>query len=119
MNLRLTRLDHSHIDVDLLFPNELAALAMKALVTTVRHKDTDIVDLWRCLEICQAAGARLGDLDRDDDLIRAARITQRLFADISGVGMRSLTAYFGLSPTSADQRHTRIRALLANVLGGA
>ena len=116
MNLRLTHLDHSSIDVDLLFPNELAALAMKALVTTVRHKDTDIVDLWRCLEICQAAGARLGDLDRDEDLIRAARITRGLFADINGVGMRSLAAYFALSRAGAIQRHTRIRALLANVL---
>jgi hypothetical protein len=119
MALRLARLDHSHIDADLMFSNEVAALAMKALVTTVRHKDTDIVDLWRCLEICQAAHLRLADFGTHDDLIRAAHITRDLFADRNGVGMRSLSAYFGLSPTGADQRHTRIKALLVSVLGGA
>ena len=117
MNLHLWRLDGSKLEGNLLFPDEVAALALKALVTTVRSKDTDVVDLWRCLEICQAAGVTPGEFVTNDDLIRAATIIRRLFAERDGYGMRELTAYHGLSSTGTDQRHTRIRALIVSVLG--
>lgn len=117
MNLHLWRLDGSKLEGNLLFPDEVAALAMKALVTRVRSRDTDVVDLWRCLEICQAAGITPEEFITNDDQIRAATIIRSLFVERDGPGMRDLTAYQRLSSTDADQRHTRIRALMASVLG--
>lgn len=33
------------------FPDEVAALTLKAFASQVRDKPTDVVDLWRCLEV--------------------------------------------------------------------
>jgi len=44
--------------VRLPFPDEVSALVLKAFATTVRTKPTDIVDVWRCLEICLGAGVK-------------------------------------------------------------
>lgn len=55
MSLHLRCLNGSVLDADLCFPDEAAALALKALATQARSKDTDVVDLWRCLEVCAAA----------------------------------------------------------------
>ena len=117
MTLRLGRLDGSEMTANLLIPDEVAALTLKALVTTVRNKDTDLVDLWRCLEICRAAGVGPEEFSTSDDLQRAADVTRRLFTDRTGPGMRAIAAYQRLSDTGGDPRHTRIQALIVRVLG--
>ncbi len=46
---------------ELWFPDEVAALVLKAFATRVRSKATDVVDLWRCLEVALAAGVQPSD----------------------------------------------------------
>ncbi len=91
-------------------------MALKGLTTTVRFKSTDIVDVWRCLEICLAARVDRADLDHG---VRAqsAEIIRELFRRRDGSGMRALISEQHLSPDAADQQLIRIRALIARVLG--
>jgi len=56
--LDLRRLNGDVLAVRLLFPDEVSALTLKAFATSVRMKPTDIIDVWRCLEICFAAGVK-------------------------------------------------------------
>jgi len=74
----------------LLFPDEVSALTLKALPTGVRIKHTDIVDIWRCLEIRFATGVDAASFNR------------------------------GAAPGgAAGHRYTRIRALIARLLPSA
>jgi hypothetical protein len=61
ITLELRRLNGEILQCGLPFPDEVSALVLKSLATTVRFKDTDITDIWRCLEIAFAAG--LGPAD--------------------------------------------------------
>jgi hypothetical protein len=56
LHLGLIRLNGERFDIHLAFPDEVAALGLKASATLVRTKGTDIVDIWRCLEVAYAAG---------------------------------------------------------------
>jgi hypothetical protein len=56
--LDLRRLNGELLSVKLLFPDEVSALTLKASATSARTKPTDIIDVWRCLEICFAAEAK-------------------------------------------------------------
>lgn len=115
LHMELHRLNGVRLDVEVSFPDEVAALTLKAFASRVRAKPTDIVDLWRCLEIANAAGT-----DREEfaehDAAEAARILRALFDDRAGAGMSALTAEQRLSGPAADQRFTRIRALMQRVL---
>ena len=55
LTLELRRLTGDMTTVGLLFPDEVSALTLKAFATRVRMKPTDVIDVWRCLEICFAA----------------------------------------------------------------
>lgn len=54
--LELRRLNGQTLKCELPFADEISALVLKSLATKVRFKDTDIADIWRCLEIALAAG---------------------------------------------------------------
>jgi hypothetical protein len=56
MALELRRLNGQILRCELPFADELSALVLKSLATRVRSKDTDIADVWRCLEVAFAAG---------------------------------------------------------------
>jgi hypothetical protein len=56
LTLDLQRLNGDLSSVGLLFPDEVSELGLKAFATSVRMKATDIVDVWRCLEIWFGAG---------------------------------------------------------------
>ena len=63
ITLELRRLNGAILECELPFlTDEVSALVLKSLATTVRSKDTDIADIWRCLEIAFAAGLRPADL---------------------------------------------------------
>jgi hypothetical protein len=64
ITLELRRLNGEVLQCGLPFPDEVSALVLKSLATTVRSKDTDIADIWRCLEIAFAAGLRPADFTR-------------------------------------------------------
>jgi hypothetical protein len=114
LTLELQRLNRDLSSIRLLFPDEVSALALKALATTVRIKPTDIVDVWRCLEICLAAGIDATAFRRGTPA-DAGVIIRELFVK-NGRGMQTLADQQRLSKDAADQRNTRIRALMARLL---
>jgi hypothetical protein len=116
MTLELHRLNGDILVADLSFPNEVAALILKALATRVRDKATDVVDVWRCLEVAFAAGVELDEVE-DPAAGEAATIVRALFADRRGPGMQALASEQRLSDRAGDERFTRVRALIARVLG--
>jgi len=116
IGLELTRLSGESKGVALSFPDEASALVLKAFATRARFKTTDHTDLWRCLEIANAAGVTPEEF-ATGEMSEGAAIARSLFADRQGPGMSAIAEDQGLSDTGADQRHTRIRALIEAVLG--
>jgi hypothetical protein len=118
ISLELRRLNGQTLRCQLPFADELSALVLKSLATTVRSRDTDTADVWRCLEIALAAGLSPGDFTSG---VRAqsAQVIRALFGSRHGVSMTALAAEQRLSAEAADERYTRIRALIARVLGPA
>lgn len=82
----------------------------------MRREDRDAEDLWRCLEIAQAAGVTRADIDADPTLGEIIPILAREFA-LDGAAMTVITR--GLGDDAAARRRTRILALLAQVAGVA
>jgi hypothetical protein len=116
--LELRRLNGQTVRCELPFADELSAMVLKSLATRVRSKDTDIADIWRCLEIALAAGLSPDDFTSG---IRAesAEVIRGLFDNRHGAPMAALAAEQRLSAEAADERYTRIRALISRVLGRA
>jgi len=114
LTLDLQRLNGDLTSVRLLFPDEVSALALKAFATTVRIKPTDIVDIWRCLEICLSAGIDATAFSHRTPA-DAAVVIRELFGK-NGPGMQALTDQQRLSKNAADRQYTRIRALIARML---
>ena len=116
VTLEMHRLNGTTLQAELPFPDEACALVLKTLATTVRSKDTDIADLWRCLEI--AFAARLGPADFTRGVrAEAAGVIRSLFSSRRGAPVAALAAEQRLSAEAADVRFTRIQALIARVLG--
>jgi hypothetical protein len=90
IRLELVRLNGETLQCELPFADEMSALVLKSLATTVRSKDTDIADIWRCLEIAFAAGLVPGDFARG---VRAesAEVIRSLFGS-RGAAMAALAA---------------------------
>jgi hypothetical protein len=116
MTLELRRLSGEALVARLPFPDEVSALVLKGLATQVRSKATDIADVWRCLEIAFAAGVGPADFPGAERAGAVARV-RSLFAQGHGPGMTALIAEQHLSREAADQRFTRIRALIGRVIG--
>jgi hypothetical protein len=116
ITLELRRLNGEILQCELPFPDEVSALVLKCLATTVRSKGTDIADIWRCLEIAFAAGRGPADFTRG---VRAdaAEVIRSLFGSRRGAAMAALSAEQRLSAEATDARFTRIQALIARVLG--
>jgi hypothetical protein len=113
--MELHRLNGEKLDAGVAFPDEVAALTLKAFASQVRNKPTDIVDLWRCLEVAYAAGTKPAAFT-DGEAAEAARIVRALFDRRDSAGISALVEEQRLSATAADARFTRIRALIQRVL---
>jgi hypothetical protein len=118
LDLELHRLNGERRGVEIAFPDEVAALVLKGFATRVRNKATDVVDVWRCLEVAFAAGVGPDEFALGVPAEAAAHI-RTLFERRDGPGMRALLGEQGLSAAGADERYTRVRALIARVLGEA
>lgn len=116
--LELHRLNGEQLEVELAFPDEVAALVLKAFATRVRNKGTDVVDVWRCLEVAFAADVDPHEF-AEGDRAEAATQVRVLFERRDGPGMRALEVEQRLSGAAADERFTRLRALIARVLAPA
>jgi len=114
--LELRRLNGEVLQCEVPFADEVSALVLKGLATRVRSKDTDIVDTWRCLEIAFAAGVGPQDFAGG---VRAesAEVIRSLFSNRRSAPLAALTSGQRFSAEAADARLTRIRALIARVLG--
>jgi hypothetical protein len=101
---------------ELPFADEVSALVLKAQATRVRSKDTDIADIWRCLEIAFAAGVGPENFAGG---VRAesAELIRSLFRNRRNAPITAVSLGQRLSAEAADGRLTRIRALISRVLG--
>jgi hypothetical protein len=115
LQMALHRLNGEQLDIDVAFPDEVAALTLKAFASQVRDKPTDIVDLWRCLEVSYAAGTDASAF-AEGEAAEAARIIRALFDRRDGAGMSALEGEQRLSKAAGDERFTRIRALAQRIL---
>ena len=116
VTLELLRLNGEMLECELPFADEVSALVLKGLATRVRSKDTDIADIWRCLEIAFAAGVGPENFASG---VRAesAELIRSLFSSRRNAPVAALALGQRLSAEAADARLTRIRALIARVLG--
>lgn len=111
-DLRLT--DGTRLATTVVLPDAMGTLAMKALVRTVRTERRDAEDLWRCLEIAIAEGVEPTDFDENPTLqgLRAV-----LWRELGPGGMAVTSLTDGLQDDAAARLRTRLRALLAEVVG--
>jgi hypothetical protein len=116
ITLTLRRLNGQTLKCEVPFADELSALVLKSLATKVRFKDTDMADIWRCLEVAFAAELRPTDFAKG---IRAdaAEVIRTLFAARREPAMEALAREQHLSGEAADERFTRVQALITYVLG--
>jgi hypothetical protein len=115
LTLDLRRLSGDIMTLGMLFPDEVSALTLKAFATRVRMKPTDVIDVWRCLEICFAARVDAAAFRRGT-AAEGAAIIRKLFDGRNSPGIQTLAEQQRLSPDAADQRYTRIRALAERLL---
>lgn len=97
----------------LTLPDAYSLLVLKARVRTVRDEDRDAQDLWRCLEIAAADGVSPDVTDNED----ASDLRDLLLRELGPGGSALPTITQGLREEPAARLRTRIRALLAEVLG--
>jgi hypothetical protein len=114
--LELRRLNGEMLYAEIPFPDEASALVLKGLATRVRFKDTDVTDIWRCLEIAFAAHVEPTEFAGSMASEGAAQI-RTLFSRRRGSGMDAIIAQQHLADGAADAHFTRIRALIERVLG--
>lgn len=114
LSLELHRLNGDTLAAEVCFPDEAAALVLKGFATQVRSKPTDVVDVWRCLEVAYAAGVQPNDF-AGGPAAEAVALVRELLDRRDGPGMTALCDEQRLSAEAADQRFTRLRALIAQV----
>lgn len=112
VELRLT--DGATRSATAVLPDAVGMLALKTLIRSVRTEARDVEDLWRCLEIAAADGVEPAIFDASEPL---RRVRTALWRELGpdGVALGALTA--GLQEGPAARRRTRVRALLAEIIG--
>jgi hypothetical protein len=110
--LRLT--DGTVLHTSVVLPDAVGTLALKARVRSVRNESRDAEDLWRCLEVAAADGVTPEMFDGDEPLEELREILWRELGP-SGHSLPSLTT--GLQEEPAARMRTRVRGLLAEVIG--
>jgi len=94
-------------------PDAIGMLALKAGARTVRNETRDAEDLWRCLEVAAAEGVIPADF-ADPEL---SGLRQLLGHELGGGGRSLPVLTAGLQEEGAARMRTRLRALLAEVVG--
>lgn len=110
----LRMIDGARLDASVVLPDAIGTLALKALVRSVRDERRDVEDLWRCLEVAAADGVVPSAFD-DDPSLRTVRAALWRELGPGGSALPELTA--DLQDGAAARLRTRVRALLAEVVG--
>jgi hypothetical protein len=116
VSLDLQRLNGEMLKAVLTLPDEASAVILKALVWDRRGATKDAVDLWRSLEVAVAAGVAPEEFSEGAGT-KSAEIARRSFEKVNAGAMKAITSAQRLSEAAAQQRHTRIQALLRRVFG--
>lgn len=116
VSLELQRLNGDVLTGDLTLPDEASAVTLKALVWRRRGAAKDAVDLWRMLEVANAAGVSPVEFDQGVTA-DAAEIARGSFERVGDGAMQAITSAEGLSDEGAQRLQTRIQALLGRALG--
>jgi hypothetical protein len=111
VELRLTGGESRHATVTL--PDAFSMLVLKARVRTVRNEQRDAQDLWRCLEIAAADGVTPELFGSE----RGADVVELLRNELGPGGAALADVTRDLQAETAARLRTRIRALLADVIG--
>jgi hypothetical protein len=112
VRLDLTRRNDASTSIAIRVADEASAVILKAYAWRARASPRDIHDLWRSLEIANAAGSRSVDLTGPAGRA-TADILSDAFDDPSGEPVRLLASSTRMS---SDVIHTRVSAL-RNALG--
>lgn len=102
------------LQTTVVLPDAVGTLVMKAQVRTVRNEARDADDLWRCLEIAAAEGVTRDTFGETESLRELRPILRRELGN-GGPALVEITT--GLQADAAARMRTRIRALLAEVVG--
>lgn len=116
VSLDLHRLNGEILTAELILPDEVSAVVLKALVWNRRGASKDAVDLWRMLEVAVAAGVS-PDAFSEGAGTESAEIARRSFEKLNEGAMKAIVSAQRLSGEAAQQRYTRIQALLQRVIG--
>ncbi|HZP14599.1 MAG TPA: hypothetical protein VFA96_02160, partial [Nocardioides sp.] len=106
--------DSTILHTDVVLSGAAGTLALKAGARSVCTETRDAQDLWRCLEIAAAAGVTPELFTAPGPLHDVARVVHRELGP-GGHSLPALTAE--LHPDAAARLRTRLRGLLAEVLG--
>lgn len=110
LQLAVRLLDGSALHFPVRLPNEVSALTLKIMARTVRREDRDAVDVWRALEVCEAASIR--DIDFGPNADAVMGILKREFQR-GGIAIREIGRSQSLSEDALTGLETRIQALIA------
>lgn len=116
VSLELHRLNRERLTAELTLPDEASAVVLKALVWDRRGASKDAVDLWRMLEAAVAAGVSPDEFSEGAGA-KSAEVARRSFEKVNEGAMKAITSAQRLSDEAAQQRHTRIQALLRRLFG--
>jgi hypothetical protein len=115
ISLDVRRLSGDRSVFPCLIPDETSALVLKALAWKVRAEQRDAIDIWRCLEIANAAGLRIKDFEGSESTT-AVETVRDAFEHRGAAGMAAIEDANNLNSESGDRRFTRISALIERVL---
>lgn len=116
VSLELHRLNGEILTAELILPDEISAVVLKALVWNRRGAAKDAVDLWRMLEVASAAGVSPDEFSEGAGT-ESPEIVRRSFEKPNEGAMKAIASAQDLSVEAAQQRYTRIQALLQRVIG--
>lgn len=112
--VRFVLSDGRVIETEVLLPDAVGMLLLKAGGRKVRNEERDSTDLWRCLEVAAAGGVTPADLPTDPVIGDLGAFLRKEL----GRGGRSIPAITKeLTPAAAGRMETRIQALLLRVTG--
>lgn len=97
--------------IDLMLPDVVSALCLKASAWDGRFTDRDAVDLWRLLEAAYAAGVTADAWLRGAAATSAAEVLRRCFGRPGAPGL--------MKATTSKATRTRIVALVRQVVGSS